>query len=82
MKNNSLLRTLDEIGQLQVMDSLTGIFNRRFIDERLPADILNSKIDSIPFTLIFADIDHFKLVNDTYGHIAGDFIYKRICYTA
>ena len=76
IKNNFLLQTLNEIGQLQIRDSLTGIFNRRFIDERLPADILNSSVDLIPFTIIFADIDHFKLVNDTYGHVAGDHVLK------
>jgi diguanylate cyclase (GGDEF)-like protein len=78
LKNNSLLQTLNEIGQLQIRDSLTGIFNRRFIDERLPADILNSSVDLIPFTIIFTDIDHFKLVNDTYGHVAGDHVLKEL----
>lgn len=75
-KNNFLLQTLKEIGQLQIIDSLTGIFNRRFIDERLPADIANSSVDSAPFSIVFADIDYFKLVNDTYGHVAGDHILK------
>lgn len=75
-RNTSLLQTLNEIGQLQIRDSLTGLFNRRFINERLPADILNNSINLIPFTVIFADIDHFKLVNDTYGHVAGDYILK------
>lgn len=76
LKNNFLLQTLNEIGQLQISDSLTGLFNRRFIDERLPADILKSSAELIPFTVIFADIDHFKLVNDTYGHAAGDLVLK------
>ncbi len=75
-KNNSLLQTLYEIGQLQIRDSLTGIYNRRFIDERLPVDILSINVDSTPFSIIFTDIDHFKLVNDTYGHVAGDHILK------
>jgi diguanylate cyclase (GGDEF)-like protein len=76
IKNNFLLQTINEIGQLQISDSLTGLFNRRFIDERLPTDILNSSVDLIPFTVIFADIDHFKLVNDNYGHAAGDCVLK------
>jgi diguanylate cyclase (GGDEF)-like protein len=75
-RNNTLLQTLYDIGQLQIRDSLTGIFNRRFIDERLPVDILNNGINLIPFTVIFADIDHFKLVNDTFGHVAGDTVLK------
>ncbi len=76
VKNNNLLRTLNEIGQLQIRDSLTGILNRRFIDESLPANILNNSVGLFPYGIIFADIDHFKLVNDTYGHIAGDFVLK------
>jgi len=76
MKNSPLLETLNEIMQQQIRDSLTGAFNRRFIDERLPVDILNSSVDSIPFSIVFADIDHFKLVNDTYGHVAGDHVLK------
>ena len=76
IKNNFLLQTLNEIGQSQISDSLTGLFNRRFIDERLPSDILKSSVDLIPFTIIFADIDHFKLVNDNYGHVAGDHVLK------
>lgn len=76
LKNNSLLETLNEIGQLQIKDSLTQLYNRRFIDERLPVDLLNSNVDLMPFSIIFADIDHFKLVNDTYGHVAGDHVLK------
>lgn len=75
LKNNTLIQTLNEIIQLQIKDGLTGIFNRRFIDERLPAEIVNDSPDS--YSVIFADIDHFKLVNDTYGHVAGDHVLKK-----
>lgn len=76
--NNPLLKILYEFEQQQIKDSLTGLFNRRFIDERLPSDILNCSMDSRPLAVIFADIDHFKLVNDTYGHVAGDHVLKGI----
>jgi diguanylate cyclase (GGDEF) domain len=76
VKNNSLLQVLNEIGQLQIKDSLTGLYNRRFIDERLPTDILNCSVDQKSYTIVFADIDRFKLVNDKYGHVIGDHVLK------
>lgn len=75
-KDVPLLKTLYETGQLQIKDSLTGLFNRRYIFERLPSDILNADADSSPLAVIFADIDHFKNVNDTHGHVAGDYILR------
>jgi diguanylate cyclase (GGDEF)-like protein len=53
-------------------DRLTGIFNRAFFDRALDGyiDLVRSK--SLPVSLLFVDIDHFKTVNDTYGHLAGD----------
>jgi diguanylate cyclase (GGDEF)-like protein len=53
-------------------DPLTGIFNRRKLLELLQANILEAKRYGMPLALIFFDIDHFKKVNDNYGHEAGD----------
>jgi diguanylate cyclase (GGDEF) domain len=75
-KNSSLIKTLNEIIQQQIRDGLTGVFNRRFINERLPVEIANDNADALPYSVIFADIDRFKLVNDTYGHVAGDYVLK------
>jgi len=72
---HSILANADN---LLFKDSLTGIFNRRFIDERLQVDILKNAIHKETLSLIMADIDHFKVVNDTYGHLAGDYILKEI----
>lgn len=55
-----------------VKDALTGMFNRRFIDERLPIDIIQSILHKKSLSLIMTDIDHFKDINDTYGHVEGD----------
>ena len=77
-KYDSLLKALAEVNQLQIRDGLTGIFNRRFIDERLPINIYSNSINFNPYTVIFADIDHFKKANDIYGHIAGDHVLKKI----
>ncbi|MHB8127265.1 MAG: bifunctional diguanylate cyclase/phosphodiesterase [Desulfitobacteriaceae bacterium] len=57
-------------------DSLTDTYNRRYIEERLPVDIFEASNENQPVSVIMADIDHFKKVNDTYGHLAGDHVLK------
>ncbi|MFH1215032.1 MAG: diguanylate cyclase [Pseudomonadota bacterium] len=57
-----------------LIDKLTGIFNRRFFDQELPK-VVQTFLDKggrVPFSLLLIDIDHFKEVNDTYGHFIGD----------
>ena len=61
-----------EINDLVVKDDLTGLYNRRYVDERLPADIVKSKLAGLPLSIIFLDIDNLKQINDTYGHAVGD----------
>lgn len=63
---------LVEIRALTVTDSLTGCYNRRFLDERLLEEVLRAQRSGRPLAAIIADIDHFKSINDTYGHAAGD----------
>lgn len=57
-------------------DALTGVYNRRFIEERLLVDIFNASYARQPISILLADIDFFKRINDTYGHLAGDQILK------
>ena len=59
-------------------DPLTGIFNRRKLLELLQANILEAKRYGMPLALIFFDIDHFKRVNDTYGHETGDNVLQEL----
>lgn len=69
----------DLIGRLNyamTTDPLTGIYNRRFIDGQLYVDINENAINKLPMCIIILDIDYFKEVNDTYGHLAGDYILK------
>jgi two-component system, cell cycle response regulator len=67
---------LDEIRALTITDPLTGCYNRRYLDERLREEVLRSQRSGRPLSLIVADIDHFKQVNDTLGHPAGDCVLK------
>jgi diguanylate cyclase (GGDEF)-like protein len=54
------------------IDALTGIFNRRHLDGVLDREFEAAKAGGWPLSVLFADLDHFKQVNDTYGHAAGD----------
>jgi diguanylate cyclase (GGDEF)-like protein/PAS domain S-box-containing protein len=63
---------------LNVRDSLTGIYNRRFMENKLREEFMRSRRYSGDFSIIMLDIDHFKTVNDTYGHQCGDFILKSL----
>ncbi len=53
-------------------DELTGLFNRRALEERLAAEISRSNRHQIRTTIVLVDVDHFKVINDTLGHAAGD----------
>lgn len=61
-----------ELEQKNTLDELTGLFNRRFYDQKILAEYRRSKRNLTPLSLVMIDIDHFKTVNDTYGHLAGD----------
>lgn len=63
---------LNQVNNRALKDSLTGIYNRRYINERLPIELANAAITGSHISVIMADIDFFKKVNDTYGHLEGD----------
>lgn len=64
-------RTLEQIQQLTITDDCTGLFNARHLYERLEHSLDRSQRSRKPVSLIFFDLDHFKQVNDTYGHLNG-----------
>ena len=72
----ALQTTLDLIRVLREnnVDPLTQIYNRRFLDERLTEEVNRAVRYEMPLSVLMLDIDHFKSVNDTYGHQAGDLI--------
>lgn len=75
--NGKVINTLvSEMNDKIVKDDLTGIYNRRYINERLPVDISKSAVNGTFLSIIMADIDFFKKINDEYGHVAGDKILK------
>jgi diguanylate cyclase (GGDEF)-like protein len=59
-------------------DGLTGIYNRRYFDERLVAEFSFAARHATGLSLLFLDLDHFKMVNDTHGHLAGDQVLKEL----
>ncbi len=67
-----LLRAQEALRVEAARDSLTGLWNRGMILEQLRREMKRAKHEKRPFAIILADIDHFKKVNDTYGHQAGD----------
>ncbi len=67
---------IDNINLIASKDPLTGVYNRKFIYEKLPAVLINAAISGHRIGMIMADIDHFKRVNDTFGHLAGDEVLK------
>lgn len=61
---------------LSIRDHLTGCYNRRYLFGRLEEEILRAQRHGLWLTVIICDLDHFKLVNDTYGHMAGDLVLR------
>ena len=68
----------DQLQKLAALDPLTGILNRRFGMVRLHEEYTRSVRRGSPLGVLMFDIDHFKLVNDTYGHVVGDRVLKNI----
>jgi diguanylate cyclase (GGDEF)-like protein len=70
-----------ELYESSVRDGLTGAFNRRYFSEKIGADLSFGRRHGLPLSLLMLDIDHFKQVNDTYGHDAGDEALCAVCRT-
>ena len=74
----SLLTANERIRLLSVTDPLTGSYNRGYLNDRYPQEIQRAKRFKNPLSLVLCDIDHFKNVNDTYGHLTGDQVLKEV----
>lgn len=78
------LTTIKDIQRIYILeqesinDPLMGIFNRRYLERRLNEEINRSKRYDLPLSILMLDVDHFKKVNDTYGHQIGDIVLKKL----
>ncbi len=70
--------TFAQLQQLATRDALTGLFNRREFQRILEEECQRGLRFNHPFTLVMLDLDHFKKLNDTYGHLAGDEVLKHV----
>ena len=78
MKNRQLEELLHKVNYMAITDALTGLFNRRRFHDVLISEYERAKRYSTPFSLVMVDIDHFKRVNDTFGHSVGDRVLKEV----
>jgi two-component system cell cycle response regulator len=76
---DALRERLDESLEMSVRDALTGLFNRRYTVSRLRQALDGLNASHEPLTVGLIDIDHFKRINDTWGHNAGDQVLQEIC---
>lgn len=70
-----------ELEKLSAIDPLTGLMNRRYFDERIVAECRRSKREKSNLGIAMIDIDHFKKINDNYGHLCGDHCLKIFAFT-
>jgi diguanylate cyclase (GGDEF)-like protein len=71
-------QALRRVYNAAIRDGLTGVFNRKHLEERLDAELAYSLRHGTPLSVAIADVDHFKKVNDTFGHLAGDAVLKMV----
>ncbi len=76
-----LQTTNQKLEQLSLHDGLTGLMNRHTFDSQISAEASRLKRFNTPFALALLDIDHFKKINDTFGHLAGDIVLQKVAET-
>lgn len=67
-----------ELRTQAIRDALTGLYNRRFLDETLARELHRAERDDLPVSVLMLDIDRFKDFNDAYGHVAGDTVLAEV----
>jgi len=72
------LRLRETLREQSIRDPLTGLFNRRYLEESLEREIRRATRSQRPLSVLMIDLDHFKRFNDTFGHDAGDFLLREL----
>ncbi|MFO0596327.1 MAG: GGDEF domain-containing protein [Myxococcaceae bacterium] len=70
----------DEIYRMTTVDGLTQVFNRRYFEDAIDRELSRSRRYARPLSLVMIDIDHFKKINDSFGHLAGDAVLKEVAH--
>ena len=83
--NKNLETQLERVKSLQeqlreqaIRDPLTGVYNRRYLEETLTREIARAERENLPISIVMMDLDHFKKINDSYGHSGGDLLLKTL----
>ena len=77
-RTQQLVESEARLHELSIRDPLTGLFNRRYLEEVLALEMIRAVRKQYPIGIIMADIDHFKRFNDTHGHAAGDAVLVQV----
>lgn len=78
MTNEQMQEEVDRMNMLVALDGLTECFNRRYIIEKLPIEMDKAKQNKKNLSIMMMDIDFFKDINDKYGHLAGDYVLRKV----
>jgi diguanylate cyclase (GGDEF)-like protein len=76
LKNVELAKVVQQLEELSQRDGLTGLFNRRYLDQRLEQAFEDARLVEQPLSVLISDIDHFKKINDHFSHAVGDDVLK------
>jgi diguanylate cyclase (GGDEF)-like protein len=74
----SNIRLRETLHRQSIRDPLTGLFNRRYLEESLQREVARAERTARPLALLMLDVDHFKRFNDSYGHEAGDAVLRAL----
>ncbi len=77
-RTEQLEQLVEEIHRLSMTDALTGAYNRRTIDDRLPSEVERAHRYGRALSVLFMDLDHFKQINDAHGHAVGDMVLRQM----
>jgi diguanylate cyclase (GGDEF)-like protein/PAS domain S-box-containing protein len=75
---HKLMALQERLREQSTRDSLTGLYNRRHLDEILGQELISAGEQDYPVSVIMGDLDHFKSVNDRFGHVAGDEVLRTV----